>query len=273
MPGHLFIGGAIIALAEYFLFAHNQFVSIFFTPLVWTGYIFFIDGLIFWLTGRSLLMDHRREFLLMFPLSAFFWWVFEFFNLFLRNWRYEGLPSPGLTILGMTWAFATIGPGLLETRQLIEEVVIDKVRGRPLRITPSPLLILLGATFLLLILLLPSRIAGYLGVLLWLSFFFIFDPINGRRGNRSIITEASRGKYHLLLSLLLAGIICGFLWEFWNYWARARWVYSLPYSFGPRIFEMPLFGYLGFPLLALEYFAFYSLSFSWEGGEDAHYND
>ncbi len=36
---------------------------------------------------------------------------------------------------------------------------------------------------------------------------------------------------------------------------------------------MPLFGYLGFPLLALEYFAFYSLSFGWKGGEDAHYND
>ena len=48
---------------------------------------------------------------------------------------------------------------------------------------------------------------------------------------------------------------CGVLWEFWNYWARARWTYDLPFL-GPledyRLFEMPLPGFAGFPPFALE---------------------
>jgi len=47
------------------------------------------------------------------------------------------------------------------------------------------------------------------------------------------------------------------LWEFWNYWARGKWHYSVPIMEHLKIFEMPVPGYLGFPAFALECFTMY----------------
>jgi hypothetical protein len=48
---------------------------------------------------------------------------------------------------------------------------------------------------------------------------------------------------------MLAGLVCGLLWEFWNYWAAAKWTYNLPFLGSlehVRYFEMPVLGLLGF---------------------------
>jgi hypothetical protein len=42
-----------------------------------------------------------------------------------------------------------------------------------------------------------------------------------------------------------------------DYWARAKWQYTVPIMENLKIFEMPLPGYLGFPALALECFTMY----------------
>jgi hypothetical protein len=47
------------------------------------------------------------------------------------------------------------------------------------------------------------------------------------------------------------------LWEFWNYWARAKWHYAVPIMEQLKIFEMPVPGYLGFPAFAVECFTMY----------------
>ena len=47
------------------------------------------------------------------------------------------------------------------------------------------------------------------------------------------------------------------LWEFWNYWSRAKWHYTVPIMEHLKIFEMPVPGYLGFPAFALECFTMY----------------
>ncbi|MBS3126681.1 hypothetical protein J4228_00790, partial [Candidatus Woesearchaeota archaeon] len=53
------------------------------------------------------------------------------------------------------------------------------------------------------------------------------------------------------------GIGCGVLWEFWNFWALPKWVYVLPAWTGPKLFEMPLWGYLGYGPFAWELYAMY----------------
>jgi hypothetical protein len=65
------------------------------------------------------------------------------------------------------------------------------------------------------------------------------------------------GDASLVLALLTSGLLCGVLWEFWNYWALTRWTYSVPYMGSLKLFEMPLPGYLGFPPFALECYAMY----------------
>jgi len=57
--------------------------------------------------------------------------------------------------------------------------------------------------------------------------------------------------------LCAAGLICGFLWEFFNYCAIAKWTYTVPYFGNIKIFEMPVLGFLGFPPFAVECWVIY----------------
>jgi hypothetical protein len=47
------------------------------------------------------------------------------------------------------------------------------------------------------------------------------------------------------------------IWEFWNYWARSKWIYNVPVPPHIKLFEMPLAGYGGFLPFALECFTMY----------------
>src|SRR6266851_208698 len=77
---HGYVGIAIILLAEALLFGGNQAVGHWFTPIVWTGYILFIDALVYKLKGRSLLTTDRMELLIIALVSITGWWLFEFYN-------------------------------------------------------------------------------------------------------------------------------------------------------------------------------------------------
>ncbi|MBN3038065.1 MAG: hypothetical protein JW869_01450 [Candidatus Omnitrophica bacterium] len=268
MKPRFYLGLGILLTSEVLLLAGVKWARIFFTPLVWTGYILAIDAVVFKIRGRSRIATDGREFLLITVLSAVYWYVFEFFNLFLKNWAYIGLPAPWITIVGMTWSFATIGPGMLETSDLLESAGAFRLKMKGFKISRSILYTfsILGAGCLISILVTPTNIAGYLAIPLWLGFIFLLDPVNYLKGRSSILGDWQAGNWQRFLCLFVAGLICGFLWEFWNYWAGAKWVYKLPYPAGPKIFEMPLLGFLGFPLLALDYYVFYSYVLKWKEG-------
>jgi hypothetical protein len=269
MKPRFYLGLLIIAVSELLLFAGIKWVGILFTPIVWTGYILFVDGLVFRIKQDSWLAGRPKHILLIAALSSGFWWMFEFCNLFIRNWRYEGLPTVWISVIAMTWAFATVGPGMLETRDLLEAIGAFDFRTRTHNIRKIILkaLIVVGATCIVSIFVFPVGIAKYLGIPLWVGFILLLDPINCLRGRKSIFGEWQEGRLQNFLCLFVGGLICGFLWEFWNYWAHARWVYQVPYASNPKIFEMPLLGYLGFPALALEYYAFYNITVNWKARE------
>ena len=90
----------------------------------------------------------------------------------------------------------------------------------------------------------PSQ---YLAAPVFLGFAFLLDPLNASAGAESILGDAREGRYGRLINLLIAGLICGVAWEFFNYWAGAKWKYTVPILPELRIFEMPLLGYGGFP--------------------------
>lgn len=265
MKFYFYLGLLIIVGAEILLFAGIKWVGIFFTPIVWTGFILLIDGIVFKIKQSSWLVTRSKSFLIMIPLSAAFWWMFEFFNLFIKNWRYEGLPTPWISAIGMTWAFATIGPAMFETRDLLLAIGAFKLRAPKFKIKRVVLniLIILGAFCFISILIAPPKIAKHLATPLWVGFILLLDPINCIQGRSSILNEWQAGEWQNFLCLFVTGFICGLLWEFWNYWAYAKWVYTVPIR-SIKIFEMPLLGYLGFPALALEYYALYSITLNWK---------
>ena len=75
--------------------------------------------------------------------------------------------------------------------------------------------------------------------------------INFRLGRNGILTDIAERGLGKLYRLAAAGMICGLLWEYWNYWARSKWIYEIPFFGGSPLFEMPIAGFLGFPPFAI----------------------
>ena len=273
------VGLAVIAVAEALLFAGQPLVARWFTPIVWTGYILFADALVARVSGRSYLTTHRADLVLVALISIGCWWLFEWYNAprFWRGgadrvglwWRYQGLePNLWLRRLGYDWSFATILPALFLTAALLRGTIVRGVRVRPRRPPPRVLnvSIALGAVGVVLPLLVVN---AWLVPLVWVGFALLLEPLNYRRGRPSWLAALASGDASLLLALLASGIVCGVLWEFWNYWAATKWTYTVPYLGHVKLFEMPVLGYLGFPLFALECYAMYHWLRGLLGGDRA----
>jgi len=230
------------------------------TPICWTGFIVFADGVVFRARGDSWIRSAPREFALLAVASIPLWLVFEFFNRFIRNWHYVGLPdNPIVRDLGYAWAFATIWPAIFEAAELV--AVWKAGQNIPPRQAPSAvrprfrtLSVAFGALLLAWPLLWPSP---YLAAPVFLGFIFLLDPINARLGAESLTADLAAGRTDRLVNLALSGFLCGIFWEFWNYWARTKWHYTVPIMERLKVFEMPVPGYFGFPAFAVECFTMY----------------
>jgi hypothetical protein len=260
LPVYGWMGLAALLAAEGLLFYGVALVATYFTPIVWTAYIFLADAAVFAIRGRSRLHDAPLQLARMALLSIPLWLIFEAYNLRLANWTYVGLPlSLPARWFGYAWSFATILPGIFVTADLIESCGLFDRKAQPLRFSGGARLAFqaLGATLLIVPLLLPRSMASYLFGCVWLGFIFLLDPVNFRLGLPSLEGDLAEGRRARLFSLLAAGWVCGWLWEFWNFWAEAKWHYIFPILQDKKIFEMPVPGYLGFPPFALECFTMY----------------
>ena len=263
LPLHTWFGVALLALSEGAMLAHVEPFWTWHTPFAWTGYILLLDGIVYKWRGSSWLITNRREFVFLAVVSIPLWVVFEGYNLLIENWYYINLPENlFVRYFGYAWAFATISPGIFLTAE-----VIAALRGSRLPTGDSRLStrdyrpstrdyasLAAGAAMLLWPLIWPSP---YLAAPVFLGFIFLLDPINARAGDESLFRDIRAGRYDRLINLLVAGFICGGLWEFWNFWARAKWIYTVPIFGDIKIFEMPVLGYFGFPPFALECFTMY----------------
>ena len=252
------IGAAILLVGGALFVARWRPVTHFFTPIAWTGYILLADAVVYRRLGTSFIRGRPREFALTIPWSISAWLVFELYNLRLHNWHYVGVPeSRPLQYLMGAWSFATVFPGVLETADLLGSFGIFRRSRIPAWRPPRAFLYAVmaaGAAMLIVPLLVPADASRYLFGSVWLGFILLLDPLNYLRGGRALLAELTRGQLRLTLTLLAAGVVTGLLWESWNYWAAARWVYTVPppLGWGPRIFEMPPLGFLGFLPFAIE---------------------
>lgn len=260
-PAHGWLGLVALFCAEYLMFHGIEPAATYFSPVAWTAYILIADAAIFAISGHSRLREEPLGLIKMAALSIPLWLIFEAYNLRLANWAYVGLPQGRVERwFGYAWAFATITPGIFMTAALIESFGWFQQDSRPLRFRRAmeTTFIALGAAMLVAPLLAPRRLAAYLFALVWLGFLFLLEPINRRLHLPSFERDLAQGSRARLYSFLAAGWVCGWLWEFWNYWARTGWVYTFPIGQQWKIFQMPAPGYLAFPVYALECFAMYA---------------
>ncbi len=235
-----------------------------FTPVMWTAYILLVDAWVLRRDGRSLVHDRPREAAFMATVSIPLWLIFEGYNARLQNWAYFGVPeSPWVAAVAYAWAFATIWPGLFETAALLGAGPLPTPATRRAALPPSAgvrVAMAVGCVFLVAPPLLPAAVRPWTFGFVWLGFVLLLDPLNALAGRPSFLASWRAGDRRFVGRWLLAGIVCGLLWEFWNYWALAKWRYvGVPVFPSVRLFEMPLAGYLGFPPFALEVFAMYHL--------------
>src|SRR5207302_9261221 len=150
MKPHGWVGIAIILGAEAALHAGQPVVARWFTPLVWTGYVLFVDALAARLAGRSYLTTDRVEGVLAALASVGAWWLFELYNAprFWRGgadavglwWQYHGL-EPNLFVrrVGYDWSFATIFPAMFLTAAALRATIFRRARVRPWHVSPTAL--------------------------------------------------------------------------------------------------------------------------------------
>ncbi len=255
---HGIIGFCLLLVAQVSMFYRVEPFFSWFYCFAWWSYILMVDSLIYRLKGNSLILSRFREFLLMISWSFTIWLFFEMVNLVLRNWYYINVPKGAMVgLIGYGAAYGTVLPGIFETTELLETLGLFRNTSTP-RITVTGrwygIFLATGIVFLVLPLVLPR----YTFPLMWGSFIFLLEPINHRFGGRSLLAEWERGSLRKFYVLLIAGLICGGLWEFWNFWTRTKWVYTVPFFDELKLFEMPLLGFLGFPPFAVECYVIYN---------------
>lgn len=258
-PKYGLAGAALMLISEIGMLRQVEPFWSWHTPIAWTGYILFVDAWVVKRRGQSWLMSARAEFAFLAAVSVPLWLVFEWYNkYFLENWHYINLPENlALRYFGYVWSFATIWPAIFETGDLVASFRRnERDRGRAI---PAPRVqkrawrgsdtawFLIGAALLIGPIAFPSP---YLAAPVWLGFIALLDPVNRWLGAEALDRERT-------VNLALAGLICGVVWEFWNYWARTKWIYDVPILSELKVFEMPVLGYGGFPAFALECFTMY----------------
>ncbi len=259
---NLFTGLGLLLASTALLVLSVPFMKDWFYTFAWWSFILFLDSLNFRIHRRSLLSSSVKEFFLLTFFSVSFWCIFELFNLRLENWSYHGLPTPlPERWLGYFLSYATVIPALKEL-EIFWMGLMGKKRLAlfPLKVSSGFLTAFSfsGAICLLLSLARPDLFFP----LVWLGFIFLLEPVNFSQGNPSLLAEAEKGEWGRFWSLILAGLLAGILWEFWNYWAGSHWKYSLPYFDFVRVFHVPILGFTGFLPFALETFAAASLFLS-----------
>ncbi|MBI4002188.1 MAG: hypothetical protein HY348_10435 [Nitrospira defluvii] len=234
----------------------RPFQPLTFTPL-WLGYIVVVNALTFRRIGHCMMLHRPRYFLSLFPLSAGFWWSFEYLNRFVQNWHYLG--GQELTAWEYVWQatlpFATVLPAVLGMAELLTAYprtaagldqcgavdIGDRTRwGWGL---------LVGAA------------GGLLGIGLWPDFLFslvwvapllLITAIQLIRGEPTISDDTAKGDWRTLWAVAFAALICGFFWELWNFYSLAHWEYAVPFVQRFELFHMPLLGYAGYLPFGLE---------------------
>lgn len=240
----------------------------------WWSLILFLEA---WLhrqgARRSFasLFARPGRFVLLAFFSITFWCLFEALNFRLDNWGYSMLPARDwIRWSGYFTAYATVLPGIFAVKDtlafygVLARVPAPKVKAAGLR---RPLL-LLGSICLVL----PMAWPRHFFPLVWGAAAFVLAAVNHGRDSRSLLAAWERGRADDFVQLLGAGAVCGLLWEFWNFWAGAKWFYTVPFV-GEylKVFEMPLLGFLGFPPFAVECWAGSVAFFAfWDGPLSRH---
>ncbi|HSH74675.1 MAG TPA: DUF4332 domain-containing protein [Longimicrobiales bacterium] len=249
----------IIAVATPRMLRGEEPWATWFYVLVWYPTLLAADATLRLRSGRWYLLGDGRFVAGLLVWSVPFWLFFELVNFRVANWYYVFLPADGpLRWTGITLSFATVLPAIVVSRRLLAGFgFVEGLTWRPVRMATwlPTVLQLAGIGFFLAALAWPR----VLFPLIWGGVTLFVDPWVYRRDpKRSLVGAIERGEPALIVQLLVGGLAIGLLWELYNVGARGKWIYTVTGLEELKLFEMPLLGFLGFPVLALDGWAVWS---------------
>lgn len=223
-------------------------VDSFWNPLaffgLWTG-----AALVMWSLGRGCYPGVARHFALAL-ISVPLWWWFELVNGRVQNWEYVTsfeYSTLAWAVLS-TVAFSTVVPALAAAAALARRFwppsPLAELRVRP---NTQRWLLLSGLALQAALLLFPTQLYPFV----WVAPLLFFDGLVVFAGGNSLALDVIKGRRREAAALAVGGLICGFLWEFWNFWAMPKWDYNIPLLGFGKVFEMPILGYGGYIPFAL----------------------
>ncbi|MCP4654891.1 MAG: DUF4332 domain-containing protein [bacterium] len=225
----------------------------------WYGYLLLLDAVIHRLGGHGFLSQRRRELGAMMFWSVPFWMLFEAYNLVIENWYYVFVVHDELiSAIFTALSFATVLPACFFHAELIRTLGwCRRLRWRPIPVGRGmrTLWLVMGVLSVALPLIWPR----YAFPLVWGATLWLPDLVNYKVGAPSFLRDLERGRGGRLVRLLLGGLGAGVVWELFNYWARCKWIYTVPGFEEWKLFEMPILGFLGFPVLAVAAVSFYAM--------------
>lgn len=228
---------------------------------LWFGYCLTVDAAVFFRKGSSLFSRDPSTYIGMYLISVPAWWVFEIINWRTGTWINLGKEHVGpiAFFLLSSLNFSTVIPAVFGTAELATTFrIIQNLKTGP-RITLKPPLLtgmfIAGWIMLVLLLIWPL----YFFPLVWLSIFFILEPINARKNYITLTGFLAQGDWRPVAAFSTGCLICGFFWEMWNFFSYPKWVYEIPFVSFLKVFELPILGYGGYIPFSWEIFAFYHL--------------
>jgi hypothetical protein len=244
----------ILAWTRWTWFAPAQAYTFF--PL-WLGFVVSVNAATWRRTGRCLMLRRPRTWLALFAVSAGFWWLFEWLNRFVDNWRYLGVErfGPAAYAFHATLCFSTVLPAVA--------AVAEWLGSHPrwtARCAAGP-----AWTWL------ARRDAGWLLLLAGIA-ALVFTGARPRQAYPALWTaplalalgegilsrrpgtasELASGDWRRAGTWAAAALLCGGFWECWNFGSLAHWAYAVPYVDRWHLFAMPALGYVGYLPFGLE---------------------
>ena len=248
------VGGWILAWNRFALVAPVQRFT--YIPL-WMGLIVALNGLVYKRRGRCPLVQDTGRYLTLFPVSAAFWWFFEYLNRYVWNWFYVNVGDvlPVTYIVMATISFSTVLPGILVVAELLGtfrifsgDAFANMMRVN-MRSWPVVTVLAIGSAIGLVgIVFVPEFTYPFL----WISPFMVVVLLKMLFRSSCALDDIATGDWSRIVRFAVASLLCGLVWEMWNINSFTKWIYAVPYVHRFQYFEMPLLGLFGYIPFGIE---------------------